>query len=214
MEQLMANAGRHVDFFALMEALEHPGCPACRLADAAERRFIQTLFDEQVTDPQTRARLRLAGGFCSRHTEVVLGLGDALGSSIIYADLLAEAARSFTGGGSERCPACETGREATRCALGALVDHLSEDDVLAAYVNCDGLCLEHLRQATSASPPVAADRLAEIERKRLLGLAAECREFVAKSDYLRIGEAMGRERDAWRRAALKLGGGFSRDGTE
>ena len=208
----MAKPRRHLGFFALMEALQQPGCPACRLADRAGRRFLETLFDEQVTDPLTRARLRRARGFCRGHTEIVVGMGDALGSSIIYADLLAEVRQALRGGTSEQCPACQSGTDAAKRALSTLLGHLDEEDVLAAYRNGDGVCLEHLSQLTTEKNRSAASVLVEIERDRLQRLAAECEEFVAKSDYRRQGEALGPERNAWQRAARKLGGGFPRNG--
>jgi len=208
----MADCRRHVGFFALMEALAQPGCPACRAADRAGRRFIETLLYEQVTDGHIRARLRRSGGFCREHTAIALELGDALGSSLIYADLLAEAEKSGRGGAPERCPACQAGAEAVTRALGTLLQHLSEEDVLAAYEQSDGLCLAHLGHATAREPSAAGRTLAAIERERMRALASQCEEFVAKSDYRHIGEPMGPERNAWRRAAWKLGGGFQRDG--
>jgi len=204
---------RHLSFFALMETLQQSGCPACRLADRASRRFLDTLLYEQVTDPLTRARLRRARGFCREHTEIVMGMGDALGSSIIYADLLAEAGKSLRGGATDRCPACQAGTEAAQRALSTLLGHLNEEDVRGAYQSGDGLCLEHLGQlAEGKKASVAAAIVIQIERERLQRLANECTEFVAKSDYRRQGEALGPERNAWQRAARKVGGGFPRDG--
>jgi hypothetical protein len=203
---------RHLDFIALMEALGQPGCPACRLAARAERRFLETLFYEQVTDPEMRERLRRSSGFCGQHTAMVLRLGDALGCSIIYADLLDEASKTLKGGDADRCPACRVGANAVTRALSALVTHVSEEDVLAAYRASDGLCLRHLGELTGRSA-AGAKALEAIERERLSRLAEECREFVAKSDYRRIGEMMGPERNAWQRAARKLGGGVPENGT-
>jgi len=204
---------RHLDFIALMEALEQPGCPACRLASRAERRLLEMLFYEQVTDPQMRSRLRRAGGFCREHTAQVLRLGDALGCSIIYADLLDAASTSLRGGGPDRCPVCRAGAEASRRALSTLLLHVGEEDVLAAYSASDGLCLGHLSELPDRKD-AAVQTLTEVERERLRRLAEECREFVAKSDYRRIGEPMGAERNAWQRAALKLSGGLLDNGTQ
>jgi hypothetical protein len=216
----MLEPARHLPLFALLEALEQPGCPVCRLADQAARRFFEALFYEQVTDPQTRARLRRAGGFCRAHTAIVLQLGDSLGSSLIYADLLREAVKLLGGDFAAGCPACEAAAGAVDRALAALLCHLVDEDVLAAYRKGDGLCLEHLRQAISRfrparrrRPSTDAARLIQIETERLGRLAAECEEFAAKSDYLRRGEPRGPESDAWQRAARKVGGGYPHHGT-
>lgn len=197
-----------------MEALDQPGCPACRLADQAARDWLAALFHEHVTDPEVRNRLRQARGLCCEHARIALKLGDALGSSIIYADLLAAAACSLEGGSPERCPACAAGRDAAQRASSTLLCHLAEEDVLQAYRAADGLCLRHLGQAVARSRGAAAERLAEIERERLVRLAAECAEFVSKSDYRRSPEPMGPEGDAWQRAARKLAGGFPRHGPQ
>lgn len=206
--------GHHLDFFVLLEALQQVGCAACRLADQAGRRFLQTLFYEQVTDGIVRARLRRAGGFCREHTRLALKLGDALGSSIIYGDLLGEASRSLGGKSPARsCLVCQAGAEAARRGLKVLTAHLADADVLAAYQEGDGLCLDHLGQILgSKRSPDTAGTLLQIERERLQRLAEDCAEFVVKSDYRRIGETLGPERDAWQRAARKLGGGFPNDG--
>lgn len=203
---------RHLDFIALMEALGQPGCPACRLAARAERRFLETLFYEQVTDPELRGQLRRSSGFCEKHTGMVLRLGDALGCSIIYADLLDEAAKTLRGGNTDHCPACRMGADAVVRATSTLVSHVSEDDVQTAYRTSDGLCLRHLGELTDRNA-VGARALEAIERERLRHLAEECREFVAKSDYQQIGKTMGAERNAWQRAARKLGGGVPENGT-
>lgn len=204
---------RHLDFFALMETLLQPGCPACRLAARAEGRFLETLFYEQVTDPEVRARLRRAKGFCREHTAGVLSLGDALGCSIIFSDLLEEACQTLQGGDTTRCLACRVGTQAAKRGLKTLLQHCQEEDVLKAYRSSEGLCLRHLGELLEQRAEGVAI-IAEVERERLRQLAAECREFVAKSDYRRSGEVMGSERNAWQRAARKLGGSLPDNGTD
>ncbi len=184
-----------------MEALERPGCPLCRLADEAGRRFLRALLYERVNDVPTRNELRRGGGFCRLHTGLLLSMGDALGASIIYADLLRSS--SAAPASDHTCLVCVAAQSATHRAMAALSRHIEEPDVLAAYSACDGLCLPHLAELTGPG----ADTIADIERERMEALAAECLEFVAKSDYRRRNEPMAAERDAWRRAALKLAGG-------
>lgn len=204
-------SGRHSDFFALMEAVGRPGCPICRLADEAGRRFLRSLLYERVSDVDTRDQLRRDGGLCREHTAMLLAIGDALGSSIIYADLLQAAVEGRVARG--RCMVCRVAEDAAHRAIAALLAHIAEEDVLAAYIASDGLCLPHLSLVTgSRRAGAAVTALEGIERQRLEALAAECREFVRKSDYRRRGEPLGAERDAWRRAALKLAGGTPDNG--
>ncbi|NPV48958.1 MAG: hypothetical protein HPY69_18610 [Armatimonadetes bacterium] len=205
----MAKPGRHLDFFALMEELPRPGCPVCRLADRAEHRFLEVLFYEHINDGHVRARLRETGGFCRRHTQAILEAGDALGSSLLFGDLLR--------GGKQPpgpCPACQAGAEAARRAERCLLQHFLEPDVAAAYRAGGGLCRRHLDEAMRSHRSAASQQLLEVEEQRTRQLAAECAEFVAKTDYRRAGEPLGREGTAWRRAARKLGGGYPLDGAE
>lgn len=211
----MPQRRRHIDFFAVMEALAQPGCPVCRLAERAAARFLQTLFYENVNDPPTRETLRQMGGFCPLHTKNILKINDALGSSIIYADLLEQAPAFFAARQIRRCPACHVASQAAQRALNVLLEHLMEEDVWQAYGQSDGLCLEHLQQLPKRKMYAAAiARLYEYETQQCQSLAASCREFVAKTDYQRRSETIGDERYAWQRAARKIGGGFPEYGTE
>ncbi|MGD9495427.1 MAG: hypothetical protein AB7Y46_03850 [Armatimonadota bacterium] len=143
----------------------------------------------------------------------MLELADALSGSLIYADLLVEAAASLRGGSADGCPCCRAADKASREALNTLLGHIASEDVLSAYRASDGLCLRHLRQAAAGGSSYAR-LLTEIERERLQTLARDCEGFVAASDYRRIGEPRGPHALAWRRAARKIGGGFPLDGTE
>ena len=77
-------------YFALLEACAQPGCPVCRLEQQAVERYLDHLFYENVNDSGVRAHLRASLGFCREHAGLLLDarLGDALGMSIIYHDVL------------------------------------------------------------------------------------------------------------------------------
>jgi hypothetical protein len=74
----------------LLEASAQPGCPVCRLVESSTIHFLGSMFYENVNDIPARAHLRSSFGFCKEHAWQVLegGLGDALGISIIYQDVL------------------------------------------------------------------------------------------------------------------------------
>ena len=199
---------RHVNFFALMDDLGKSGCPVCRSAQRAAEKMLSALFYEQVTDPKTRAAVRRGCGFCPHHTQTAIQVGNPLGSSIIYEDLLRDAAENLCGGSTKDCPVCRISERAERACLHTLLQCIEEDDVREAYEKNDGLCLRHLRQASGKDSSAAARLLEQIERRRVQELADQCAEFVRKSDYRHNDEPMGEERDAWRRAAYKMGGGF------
>src|SRR5438874_2101710 len=68
-------------------------CSVCRLTLESVDRLLHLLSLENVNDADTRQELRAAGGFCNRHSYMWSRLHDALGTAIIYEDLLRAASR-------------------------------------------------------------------------------------------------------------------------
>jgi hypothetical protein len=68
---------------------EHPGCPICYLTERAVSSYLDWTSYESVNDPQIRERLRSSLGYCAAHGQEWLGRKDALGTAIIYNDVLA-----------------------------------------------------------------------------------------------------------------------------
>lgn len=81
----------------LISACEQPGCPVCRLVERSVAGLLRSFFYEKVNDREVRARLRASLGFCSEHARQILemDLGDALGSAIVYHDILTNILRNF-----------------------------------------------------------------------------------------------------------------------
>lgn len=77
--------------FKLLEACREPGCPVCRLVQAAVERYLDNQFYENVNNPDWRKQLRTSLGFCQEHAWLAIErhLGDALGFAIIYQDVVA-----------------------------------------------------------------------------------------------------------------------------
>ena len=78
-------------YFALLEALEKPGCPVCRFMAEYSRSYLTAFFYEQVNDVGIRRKLRHSRGFCNWHAwqarEIV---SSALGVAILAHDLITE----------------------------------------------------------------------------------------------------------------------------
>src|SRR5215208_6410682 len=76
--------------FNLLEACREPGCPICRLEQQSVERYLDHQFYENVNSPKWREELRASLGFCHEHAWLGVNqrLGDALGYSIIYRDLI------------------------------------------------------------------------------------------------------------------------------
>lgn len=76
--------------YNMMEACHKSGCPICRLEQQSVERYLDVQFYENVNSPNWRDGLRASLGFCHEHAwlGVKQRLGDALGYSIIYHDLV------------------------------------------------------------------------------------------------------------------------------
>ena len=74
----------------LLEACRAQGCPVCRLEQQDVERYLDRRFYENVNSPAWRDSLRGSFGFCHEHAWLAVDqrLGDALGFSIIYRDIL------------------------------------------------------------------------------------------------------------------------------
>jgi len=76
--------------YNLLEACRESGCPICRLEQQSVERYLDNQFYENVNSPKWRDRLRASLGFCHEHAWLGIDkrLGDALGYSIIYRDIV------------------------------------------------------------------------------------------------------------------------------
>ena len=203
--------------YNLLEACRAKGCPICQLEQQGVERYLDQQFYENVNSPKWRDQLRLSLGFCHEHAWLGVDhrLGDALGYSIIYRDLVNsvlkqletdpsrnKSAKSPDGLAPRKtCPVCEHRNHVTRTYLTVLVEQLKTPEMSSALQESDGLCLPHLRMAL-AHMRVESDReqLIQLHRLKLEGLRAELDEFIRKNDYQAAQEGFGSEGDAWLRA--------------
>jgi hypothetical protein len=76
--------------YKLLEACREPGCPVCWLEQRGVERYLDNQFYENVNSSAWRSQLRASHGFCHQHAwlGVEKRLGDALGFSIIYHDIV------------------------------------------------------------------------------------------------------------------------------
>ena len=80
---------KFIGYFRLIDACAAPGCPLCGCLLAESRRYLEALLHEQVTDVDTRRRIRRSWGFCNWHAWMLADIaGSAFGAAIVYEDLL------------------------------------------------------------------------------------------------------------------------------
>ena len=206
-------------------AILSSGCALCCLAEKSTEHSLRAFFAEFVNDPQVRADFRRARGFCAKHLPLLAHCGDALGVSIIYADLAGEAVSRWKSGavGDEPasllgwlrpvprraakavCPSCAAEAEAEHRYAAALAQGLARDPALWDVVIAGGgLCSRHVETVAKAARPADSARLLNIQAGKMEALLRELEEFVRKNDYRFKGEPWGSERDAWRRALARL----------
>jgi hypothetical protein len=76
----------------LIEALRHPGCALCYLAQQKSQRYVESLLDSAVIDVEQRDVWRNAKGFCNWHAGMAIVVPQAASSlALLYADVLADA---------------------------------------------------------------------------------------------------------------------------
>ena len=67
----------------LREALDAPGCALCYLTVGSAVRYIDTLLWQMVNEPDVRAALNAARGYCNFHAWMLPRRGGALGVAIL-----------------------------------------------------------------------------------------------------------------------------------
>lgn len=219
--------------FNLLEACREPGCPLCRLENKSVERYLDNQFYESVNSPKWREALRASLGFCHEHAWLGVNkrLGDALGYSIIYHDLINSLLKQLNDGAPPQasprraslrehiskiihiftphkpCPVCVKRDETRRTLIHTLVNEIKTLQMVEALRASNGFCLAHLRLTLEhIHEPADYQQIIDIQRDKLEGLRAELSEFIRKNDYQAAHEGFGTEGDAWLRAVSMIVG--------
>ncbi len=211
-------ADHHIGFFKLLEFMEQPGCPVCRMAQAEIIREMEHFLYESVNDPELRRRMRADGGLCPAHGELLAEKSDALAGSILVGDWLAaaldrlkESGKAGTGAAGRSaapCHFCRLGRAAQRRIILQLADNLADDQLQARWSGPVLLCVTHLQTLAylTRHRTIFQQVFALHVERKYQHLLEQMALTVAKHDYQRTGEPLGEERNAWRTALTTLCG--------
>ncbi|MCE5258433.1 MAG: DUF6062 family protein [Chloroflexi bacterium] len=231
----MAKSGKHTPYFELLEAQPKAGCPVCRLVYKATDRYLDSLLYEAVLDPDVRAKLKAAQGFCATHVEM-LGRrpGRALGIALIYRDIIRAAltsAEEYAPNAPSKldtllgrnkpgtrlvqalhtdqaCPACQIGAEAEHNYTTLMLEYIEDPEFQEAYAQGEGLCFPHLLAVLDlANTPDEVRNLIDPQAERYRTMLHELDEFIRKRDHRFRHEPMGDEGDVWLRAMNMIVGG-------
>lgn len=75
-------------YLDILKALGEPGCAFCRLSHASANRYLDAVLWELVNDPEVRAELNAARGYCPNHGQLLARAGAALGVAILSRGVL------------------------------------------------------------------------------------------------------------------------------
>jgi hypothetical protein len=224
-------ADRHIAYYMLVEAFAAPGCPICRIVEASLLRYLDLLIHENVNDVNFRAELREAGGFCVDHGWWLVDRvrGGALGTSIMYRDVLHALAERLVGAGAGRgilppgrrrggsawrvgraapgCPLCIVRRREEDAFVGTFAEHCEARGFVESYESSAGLCFGHLDRVLLAMRDPEGGRLLIAAHRQIIGrMLGELDEFQRKNDYRFSSEPMYEEADSWQRAVELVNG--------
>ncbi len=166
----------HLALFGAGDLLAVAGCPACRYAAEAGRRFLGWFALEGHYDADVLTRLCGSLGFCPAHTRGLILLPGAPGRlAALYRYLLRTALAHLGDGTSpgQPCLACARDAEAGRRALDTVLSGLSEEDLWESYAACGGLCLPHLRAAAARTRRSLVVPMARVLAGRLASRPAD-----------------------------------------
>lgn len=221
-------------YFEMLEMLQaevqpgRPGrsrhvCPVCRLTLQGVDRFMQLISLENVTDVDMRLQLRASGGFCNRHSYQWLKLNDALGTAIIYEDLLREAAKRIERGDFQPrrsglfgrpaapgnpfspCPVCVHQEEIEiRVANDFAEGFADQPRFREAYAapGAAGLCLSHFRRVVSRLDGAVADEFGKRQQEKFEATRELLRQVIDKMD---AGRKLEHVDEAAKKAARSIG---------
>lgn len=222
---------------ALKEALtaRSRACPVCTIVVSGLHHHVHTLFYELVNDGPTRTAIREASGFCRFHARSIAEHADALGSALIFEDVVTSELRRLgptqlsnpvgrepvnlfrrlLGKRPHRahtyapCPLCQTECGIEQRAIDSLLQGLADPEFATLWTRSRGLCLPHFRLAGSRCRVQGSwDTLIEHENCSLATLRDELNDLARTFDYHFQNEPCGDESDAWRRALAMTSGWY------
>jgi hypothetical protein len=226
-----------MDYFELIETFPRPGWAVCSLVRRDIDRHIDGIVYGFMDTDEMRNAFRAARGLCSEHGYLLRQnkFGNVLGIAKLYAATLDEVlailddppAEAQSPSRLERLPgngaspsnladALEPRAECMVCAgadereteyLRILSISLDDQRFMTAFVDSDGLCLPHLRQALrSVQVPAQRQRLVDVQRDIWARLKAAVDSFASKQNYEHIDELNREEAESWARAIAQMGG--------
>jgi hypothetical protein len=142
---------RSMSYFDLRDAMGQPGCPVCRLRTDSAARFLDSLLLESVNDPEKRARIRRARGFCHNHFWMLAQASASLGVAIMANDVLTNLLRTLDSAAFDALPVVSLRRvqeavdlRQSSAATARLVEQLGPEESCSACAWADKMVAIHV----------------------------------------------------------------------
>jgi hypothetical protein len=211
---------KDVIYLALVDSISKGGCPICRTLEKSENNLIWIILYEHVNDPYVREKINKGNGLCGYHYKKVIDMAKqdpligGLGPAIIVEDLLSRFVESINTDTplSTKCYICSELEKTEDSYIASFVSKLDTTDLLSRYESNPEsiLCYKHFMEIYSRLPEATAQKLKEIQLKKLSSLLGELRSYIEKHDYRYIGTITENEAKSWTKAIEALvGSGWS-----
>lgn len=221
-----------LSYYDILDALQQPGCPLCRLLLRDTDRFLDSLLYEYSNSVAIHEKFRAARGLCNPHAWRLLHFrGGALNIALLQEaaldEVLALIARNEPAkvsrlsrwrGASEDplaeqlaptsdCLVCESLNTSEEHYATTFVNALSGEIFQNAFKQSSGLCLPHFRYALpQAQTSQVLQLLIDLQTAIWKKLQTELESFKNKYDFNNASMEILEEKDSWRRSLEALAG--------
>ena len=175
---------------------------------------------ESVNDAGLRDQIRNDRGFCHRHSWQLARFGDALGSAILFRDVLGTVLSSLGGKsaaslfrkpparlGAQVCLFCRQEQKSHEGLLYYLVAHADDPELNAAWEGPAVLCIPHLGDLCGLLRDDAVRRrMIEMHRGKYEAFCREMGQLIEKQSHDHRPQEIGPEKNSWMRAIEALVG--------
>jgi len=208
------NPAKFLGYIKLTDAFKKEGCAICRRIGEATFNYVDSLLYENVNDHATREKLKASFGFCVKHSELLFKIGDALGTAIIYKDILNVFLNDLTNKPfngfikKDSCPVCIKEFEQTDSDIKIFIDFQKDDEFINGFNSSDGLCAVHLQKIIERVDSSEYKKyLINFHVKKLDALIKDLNELIRKFDYrFSDEEIITNESSSWKRAVKFISG--------
>jgi len=191
---------------ALEEAFGYVCCPICQVLVDVPWDFFRFLPGRWSEEPDLRAMVTRAGGFCNHHVWRLMGMQSLVVIARVFVDVLDELVVREPQD-LEVCPVCRLEEMATERLLGELTAHLRIEENRERFVRLFGLCYPHwLALLRRDLPAPLREFLIQAQDASTERLGEHLRGFLEKDTLELKGTRTREENRAPRHAVLKAAG--------